>query len=223
MAWIILDEKNNLQFRRGVSGPIPWTGVLPPSEMGLCQAAGHYECSGETSPCPLQKPAETGFVAGAEGANRAGIRPKAVGTGCITEGSSDSWTARNSHSYIFHVLSKWSDTKLVKGVSLSKVRPVVTVCSQLTASAGPFPAAGQALPVPGVRPSQRAAVPSALLESSSSCPPGWLHSSSFFLPGKGGFARWWLDEGNVSLAGFRKLSVFSLWGWRAPQNNISGG
>lgn len=108
------------------------TDVLPPSEMGLCRAAVHWERAGGASPCPLQKP---GFVAGV-GAEQAGIHPKAVGTGPITGCSLDSWTAENSHSSVFQVLSQWSDIKLVKGFSLAEARPVVTARRHLS---GGFP------------------------------------------------------------------------------------
>lgn len=60
-----------------------------------------------------------------KGAKWAGIHPKAVGTRRVTECSSDSWTACHGRSHVFHVLSLWSDTKLVKGLNLSEVGPVI--------------------------------------------------------------------------------------------------
>lgn len=51
-----------------------WTDVLPSYEKGLCQAAVCYESTGEISPCPRQKPAETGFVAGLK-RSKAGWNP----------------------------------------------------------------------------------------------------------------------------------------------------
>lgn len=135
-----------------------------------------------------------------KGAKWAGIHPKAVGTERVTECSLDSWTAYNSRSYVFHVLSRWSDIKLVKGLNLSKVRPVITVCSQLAARAGAFSAAGQTLPWPACSLCKAQLVqllPIGAAGEEQLLTTVLIAELFLSLPGKGGFALWCLDEGNV--------------------------
>lgn len=97
--------------------------------LGSIQTDALGSCAwGWTSPPHLAPPAAPGAGFGAGGAEGGGIQPQEVGMGWITRCSLDSSTTRDSHSCVFHILSKWSDIKLVKGLNLSKVRPAVTVC-----------------------------------------------------------------------------------------------
>lgn len=80
------------------------------------------------------------------GPEQADIYPKPGDTG-QSQCSSDPRTACSSHSYVFQVLSKWSDIKLVKHLYLAEVTPVIAVCPQFF-WAQAFSAVGQILPLP---------------------------------------------------------------------------